>query len=101
MGVTAGIFLALILLKEMCYLVYIRYLWLNFPSILFRHPVYIIDFSIILRFFIDYFPLSPFPFEWILRGRQVFETVSSIQDSKNFGEKIFVDGVVMSLSPKK
>jgi hypothetical protein len=27
MGVTAGIFLASILLKEMCYLVYIRYLW--------------------------------------------------------------------------
>jgi hypothetical protein len=29
MGVTAGIFLASILLKEMRYLVYIRYLWLN------------------------------------------------------------------------
>jgi hypothetical protein len=27
MGVTAGIFLASILLKEMRYLVYIRYLW--------------------------------------------------------------------------
>jgi hypothetical protein len=27
MGVTAGIFLASILLKEMHYLVYIRYLW--------------------------------------------------------------------------
>jgi hypothetical protein len=30
MGVTAGIFLASILLKEMRYLVYIRYLWENF-----------------------------------------------------------------------
>jgi hypothetical protein len=29
MGVTAGIFLASILLKEMRYLVYIRYLWSN------------------------------------------------------------------------
>jgi hypothetical protein len=29
MGVTAGIFLASILLKEMHYLVYIRYLWLS------------------------------------------------------------------------
>jgi hypothetical protein len=29
MGVTAGIFLASILLKEMRYLVYIRYLWLE------------------------------------------------------------------------
>jgi hypothetical protein len=29
MGVTAGIFLASILLKEMRYLVYIRYLWLS------------------------------------------------------------------------
>jgi hypothetical protein len=29
MGVTAGIFLASILLKEMRYLVYIRYLWFD------------------------------------------------------------------------
>jgi hypothetical protein len=29
MGVTAGIFLASILLKEMRYLVYIRYLWVE------------------------------------------------------------------------
>jgi hypothetical protein len=29
MGVTAGIFLASILLNEMCYLVYIRYLWVH------------------------------------------------------------------------
>jgi hypothetical protein len=29
MGVTAGIFLASILLKEMRYLVYIRYLWIQ------------------------------------------------------------------------
>jgi hypothetical protein len=29
MGVTAGIFLASILLKEMRYLVYIRYLWVD------------------------------------------------------------------------
>jgi hypothetical protein len=29
MGVTAGIFLASILLKEMRYLVYIRYLWFS------------------------------------------------------------------------
>jgi hypothetical protein len=33
MGVTAGIFLASILLKEMRYLVYIRYLWIKFTSI--------------------------------------------------------------------
>jgi hypothetical protein len=32
MGVTAGIFLASILLKEMRYLVYIRYLWENSVS---------------------------------------------------------------------
>jgi hypothetical protein len=32
MGVTAGIFLASILLKEMRYLVYIRYLWLDQPN---------------------------------------------------------------------
>jgi hypothetical protein len=32
MGVTAGIFLASILLKEMRYLVYIRYLWLNYGA---------------------------------------------------------------------
>jgi 3-dehydroquinate dehydratase len=32
MGVTAGIFLASILLKEMRYLVYIRYLW-HLPSV--------------------------------------------------------------------
>jgi hypothetical protein len=32
MGVTAGIFLASILLKEMRYLVYIRYLWVWGPA---------------------------------------------------------------------
>jgi hypothetical protein len=32
MGVTAGIFLASILLKEMRYLVYIRYLWGKLPQ---------------------------------------------------------------------
>ena len=32
MGVTAGIFLASILLKEMRYLVYIRYLWEGLPQ---------------------------------------------------------------------
>jgi hypothetical protein len=35
MGVTAGIFLASILLKEMGYLVYIRYLW-AMPAPIFR-----------------------------------------------------------------
>ena len=33
MGVTAGIFLASILLKEMRYLVYIRYLWLKSATV--------------------------------------------------------------------
>jgi hypothetical protein len=36
MGVTAGIFLASILLKEMRYLVYIRYLW-------FKHFLYFVE----------------------------------------------------------
>jgi hypothetical protein len=38
MGVTAGIFLASILLKEMRYLVYIRYLWFPEPARLWDNP---------------------------------------------------------------
>jgi hypothetical protein len=40
MGVTAGIFLASILLKEMRYLVYIRYLW-NMPVIIDALNIYV------------------------------------------------------------
>jgi hypothetical protein len=38
MGVTAGIFLASILLKEMRYLVYIRYLWFDHIFVISQPP---------------------------------------------------------------
>jgi hypothetical protein len=42
MGVTAGIFLASILLKEMRYLVYIRYLWFGIVRLGIYAKIYVL-----------------------------------------------------------